>query len=541
MLRSRSRSGSVDFGQKNNHLSVFSRTLSASKLCRGDALGSQINTNALKSVDKKPSTFPNLSEIVYVKQLRTLFCGVFILLQNQINIIMSMQKRMGELEEELKRARQKRSADDMRLKQEPHQAKSQELIVEIENIKKLLSHSRNELKIKDKTIESLELELDKARKFELVLTEKDMCLDKLREDLRHVRDKEQDMILLLSENKKRIQQLEAEVEMKKQLESKMAEPFAVQTKQLEEAKIELEESKIEISSLRDKVESLQELSMKNDRIECSNREEEIKGLVYELQITKENLAHAQEVEEKASLKAKNLTDERELLKNELELAVEAEEMNTKALEDLALALKEVATEANQAKEKLKFAKLELEHVKEEAKQLKNMLRSTDETYQKLLNEAKLEAELHKEAEERLRLEAEEMISAWKAKEMGFVTCIRRAEEERAIVERENEQVAEELKVAEDMRREVKQETCKLRDIVKQAVSEANAAKAAAEIARDENSQLKDCLSKKEEALQFLTRENERLWINEAAAREDVEKLKRLVSTLSQDINIDDIE
>ena len=63
-----SRYGNADFGQKN-HPSVLSRTLSASKFCRGDALASQIDSGALKpvgrrSVDRYPSKVANLSEVL---------------------------------------------------------------------------------------------------------------------------------------------------------------------------------------------------------------------------------------------------------------------------------------------------------------------------------------------------------------------------------------------------------------------------------------------------------------------------------------------
>ncbi|KAI3451185.1 hypothetical protein Pfo_007850 [Paulownia fortunei] len=143
------------------------------------------------------------------------------------------------------------------------------------------------------------------------------------------------MMVLLCKNKKRIQELEAESEREKQSESKMVESFAVQTKQLGEVKVELEELKININSLRNRVESLEELSRKNSR--------ESNAPVVK--------TTAQACEKKATLKAKSLLDEVEMLKNELRLAIGADEKSTKILDDIALALQELATEANQAKEK----------------------------------------------------------------------------------------------------------------------------------------------------------------------------------------------
>ncbi|XP_073125735.1 uncharacterized protein [Henckelia pumila] len=527
MLRSKSRSGSIDFGQKNNYSSVFSRTLSASKLCRGAVLGSQIDSNALKSLDKKPSKNSNLA-------------------QNSIDRIMSMQRQMGELEEELKRAKEKLIVSEVEndrvfnelkgAREETREAnmrandtlspkKARELKMELENLKDAVSCSRDELLIKDKKIEYLELELERARQHEAALVESTASLNRLKE-------KERDMMLLVSENKRRIIELEDELGREKHKGSMMVDSLAKQTKQLAATKIEIEEAKAEIMFLRDRIESVGQISKLSDgKGTRDSSEGDVRGLEPEFQ-------ESQESEKKTFLKNKSLMIEIESLKNELKLAIEGEEKSRKAMEDLALALKEVATEANQAKEKLTIAQLELEHVKGEAEQLKSMIRSTDEKHQKLLDEAKQEADLHRNTADRLRLEAEEMLLAWNAKEIGFVSCIKRADEEKAIAQHASSKISESLKAAENMTRAAREETYKLRDILKQAINESNAAKAAAGIARDENSQLKDCLSEKEEALHFLTQENKRLRINEAAAKENAKEFKRLLST-STELRVED--
>ncbi|KAK4417046.1 hypothetical protein Salat_2530100 [Sesamum alatum] len=466
---------------------------------------------------------------------------------------MSLQKRMGETEEEHKRAKQKLSVteveEDLVLDHQSNMNEEGEVMMELENMKKLLSDLRNELKYKDEKIDSLQTEVGKARQVELVSAEKDVYLEKLNEELRIAREKEQDMMVLLSENKRRIQELEAEAEREKQSESKMVESFEVRSKELEATKIELEKSRTIISTLRNRVESLEEMSRKSSRdIKCysseddgSSRDVGIKSLILELQMTKENLAQAQECEKQALLKVTCLHDEAEALKMELNRALEADEKSTKALEDLALALKEVSTEANHAKEKMSFTIIELEQVKGEAELLKTMLRNTEESFQKLLNQARQEAELNRNTAERLRLEAEETVMAWNGKEMGFVGCIKRAEEERVITQSENCKLVESLKAAETMARAAREDTNRLRDILKQAVSEANAAKAAADIAREENYQLKDYLSEKDEQLHFLMEENIRLRISEAAAQEHVKEINRLLSTFSSELKTEDVD
>ncbi|OIT33205.1 PREDICTED: putative WEB family protein At1g65010, chloroplastic [Nicotiana attenuata] len=534
MLRSKSRSGANDIGQRS-HSSRFSRAISATKLCRGDALGCQIDSNALVSLERK--SVDHLSE-------------------NRVNKILLMQEQMGHLEEELKETKEQlnfvegeknRAIHELKeMRQVANEAnkklneglspkKAGELIAELKALKELNSKTQEELKIKDKNIESLRMELERVKKYEVKLAEKDAMLGGLREEMNHVKATEVQATEQLSVFKKKVKELEVELEQRKLSESKIYDSFESQTRQFEQAKIELEESKLEMASLREKVESLETSSKKNSgRLNgFSNGEiansvkKELESLNYELALAKEDVANAQEREKIALSKAKNLNDEISLLKNEVKLASEAEEKSRKAMDDLALALKEVATEASEAKEKLSATQLELEQVKEEAGKLKEMVRNTEARYQKLLDEAKKETDLYRNTADRLRLETEESLLAWNGKEMGFITCIKRAEEERTLAQRETERLAESLKAAEDTTKAAKEEKYKLRDILKQAINEANAAKAAAGLARDENSQLKDRLAEKEEALHFLSRENERLRTNTPAAHETVNEFKRL--------------
>ncbi|XP_059643163.1 putative WEB family protein At1g65010, chloroplastic isoform X2 [Cornus florida] len=464
-----------------------------------------------------------------------------------------MQLQMGELEDELKRLKEQlvaaeeerdRANDElremkivaqeanMRLSEALSSRKVEEVISELNTVKQSLSNSKLELEDKEKIVESLKLELEKAKQFELNQEERDEeSLDWLNEELSNVKASNTRLADLVSESEKRIRELEGEAERGKQSESKMFDTVVSQTKELEQTKIELEESKLEIASLRDKLDHLGITSGHSSKdLSGYHMEEDFEGLKSELLLPKENLASAEEDEEVASLKANSPLEETDLLKNELKLALEAEERNKKAMDDLASALKEVATEANQAKEELSSTQVELEHLKEEAEQLKVLVRNTEDRYQKLLEEAKIEVERYENTVERLRLEAEESTLAWNDKEKCFVSCIKKAEEERTSTQQENIRLVESLKAAENMTRTSKEENHKLRDILKQALNEANVAKEAAAIARSENSHLKDSITEKDEALDFFTRENERLRIDDAAAHASIKELKRLLST-----------
>lgn len=361
-------------------------------------------------------------------------------------------------------------------------------------------------------------------------------IGKLEEELKQMKEvaHEAQAMDLLSNFKKRVHELEAEVANRQLTESRIFDALASQTREFEQTKIELEESKVEISLLHEEIESLVASSEQNNwRCDgsCSGKialEKELGCLRFELGLAKANLAKIQERERFASSKAKALSDEMHLVRNELKLATYAEEKSQKALDDLALVLKEVAAEAYEAKEKLSASQLELEQVKDEAGQLKHMVRNAEARYQKLLNEAKKETDLHRETVDRLRLEFDE--SRLAEKETRYITCIKKAEEEKKQAQDEAATLAESLKAAERMTRAAKREVYKLKGILKQAINEADAAKTAAGLARDENIQLKNSKAEKEESIRVLTQANERLEINEVAAQENVKELKRLISS-----------
>ncbi|XP_055824391.1 putative WEB family protein At1g65010, chloroplastic [Solanum dulcamara] len=489
MLGSKSRicrAGSNNDSGKRRNSSIISKTISASKLCRCDALGSQIDTNALVSLERKPS----------VKHSS----------KNWTDRRVVMQEQMEKLEEDLRETREqlcfvegekKKAINELiEIKQVVHKAsmkasdgittrKSSELYAEVRTLKQLLTNKQEELKVNDKNIKFLKLELENAKKCDLKISEKDASLGKVREGFSPVKAFKIRVTDWLSDFNRRIQELEDELEKKKLSESKIFDAWLAKTRQFEEIKIELEESMVEIASLHKKIESLD--TSYNVEIKNST-EKEIENSKSEFELAKEN-------EKILSSKVKALNDEMSLLKKEMKLANEAEEKSRKALDDLVLALKEVSSEASEAKEKLCATQLELGLVKKEAGNLKEIIKSIKASYKMFLDEAKKETELYRNTAERLKLEADESLSAWNGKEISFIACIKEVQEERDLALHEATKLNESLKEAEQRSKAAKDENYKLRDILKQAINEANAAKAAADIARRENFQLKDCQAK----------------------------------------------
>ncbi|KAI4317293.1 hypothetical protein L6164_025174 [Bauhinia variegata] len=340
----------------------------------------------------------------------------------------------------------------------------------------------------------------------------------MKEDMENLKGSEDHAVKLLSDCKRRVHELELELAKRKESEANLLDSLEIQTRQLELSQILLEESKAEIASLREKLQGFASNG--------ASTKETTRGSETKAQPAKEKSNVAEDDDKQATGKVKTMLKEMSLLRNELKLATEAEEKSKKAMDDLALALKEVATEASHVKDKLTISQLELVHSIQEAERLRALLKSTEENYKQLLDETKKEADQYKNTSERLRLEAEESLLAWNEKETELVNCIKRAEDEKSSATAEP---LESLRAAESKIKESKGENQKLRDILKQALNEANVAKEAAGIAKAENAQLQDRLAGKEEAINLIAHENEMLKINETTLVENIRVLKQLLA------------
>ncbi|XP_042475571.1 putative WEB family protein At1g65010, chloroplastic [Macadamia integrifolia] len=415
-----------------------------------------------------------------------------------VDALSSARQELERVRQELKVALERKDAavkmaEDVKNVAEANARWVQELSAELESVKESLANSREQLEIKDTNLKALRIELEKPNYLAVELEKKEESLMKLKEDLTNTKDSE-------SKAKMKLQMVEDERDKAKESESKMLILLTLQTKQLEQTKILLEESKLEITCLNEKVEYLTRSAEKRS--------------------TENTLSQS---------KAQALAQEFNLLRTELKLATDTEEKYRKAMDDLALALTEVSMEANEAKGKLISSQSERENAMREVEHLKKITKSTEEKYLELLSEARNEINQIKDEAERLRSEAEESNLAWNRKELGFINCIKGTEEEFHEMKQENSRLLESIEEAEHMTKVSKGETNKLRDILKQALNEANVAKEVAEIARAENYQLKDSLEEKDITSLDLSRENEHLRINGAVALENIKNLKRLLS------------
>ncbi|XP_042411254.1 putative WEB family protein At1g65010, chloroplastic [Zingiber officinale] len=295
------------------------------------------------------------------------------------------------------------------------------------------------------------------------------------------------------ESKSIVESLEKEVQKAKESERKLHGSLASQTKLLEQINISLEEAKLENKFLRENSKSL-ESSRRFGSRSLRNIEKHLFG---------NDLVRIGSAEEDIRT-----------LRNELRLSTEAEEKSKTAMDGLASVLKEVTTESNQVKGKLKSTESELEKARGEAEDLKAQLRSMEEKF-----------EAASEESERLKYELEESSTAWGEKENCFINCIKMSEEEITELKADNNKLFR-------SQRSAREENFNLRDILKQAVNEASIVKESLEIVRKDNTELKDLLSQKEKELQGLKQEYECLKVSEAAATDSVKELKSLLAATS---------
>lgn len=271
--------------------------------------------------------------------------------------------------------------------------------------------------------------------------------------------------------------LEREVSKSKQSERKMLESLIYQTKQLEQTKISLEEAKLEMATLQQQASK----SLASARRGGVLEQRSVRDLMFG-----------------------GADEEIMVLRAELRAAVQGEERSRKALDDLSAALSDVTAEARQVKAWLSEAQAELEAANAEAGRLRAALRGASDE------------------RDRYRLEADECAAAWGDKERVLLDCVRATEGDASRARQENTRLVESQRVVRD-------ENARLRDILKQAVAEASAARDSLELARAENARLSAAVADKDGALQSLRQEYECVRVSEAAAQGSLRELNSLLA------------
>lgn len=385
-------------------------------------------------------------------------------------------------------------------------------------------------------IELLKHEFNKEKHMEAQLAERESLIENLKLEVKDAKEAEAQALNQLSEIRARLETTEQELEKAKASEMRTSESLVAQTKELDKTKMALEEAKFEVASLHETVRSLEtsigqsskdltvsRRSLEIAKLDTRSVKEVIRTLKFELQTAREDLGHAQEREALALSDSHKLAEEINVLRNELKVAKEAEEKDKATIDSIAQTLQE-------AKEKLEPTKIELQNAKKEIENTKTALKKKEKKFQELMDDARREVDRAKEEVERLKSEkTEEFHDACNGKEVGPIQCKKMYGEETVYMKEEGGTLIESLLKADEIANKAREETRKLRDILRQAVNDATVEKEAVELARAENSQLKDNLSDLGSSLHSMTKENRRLKIKEAAALEQVKELKGLLN------------
>lgn len=313
------------------------------------------------------------------------------------------------------------------------------------------------------------------------------ALKRAKEERRHALEELAELKKMDGDFTDAIRPLESEDVNAKDSERKMLELMVFQTKQLEQTKISFEEAKLEIKNLKESIRKME----RSARMSARSDSKKVGAF--------ESVCNQQEMRK---------------VRNELRLALEAEDKSKIAMDDFAIALKEVSTDANKAKAQLAGSKDELEKAIEEAKNTKSLLQSTEQKLMDALN-----------GYDKMKLEYEESVSTLKAKEDSFLSCIKISEEDIIKWKQENSRVNDLWNVG-------REDNAKLRQIMKQAVNEAIALKEALEIVQSENSQMKDQLFETGNSLQQIRQDYESLKVSEATALDSIRELNKLVASSS---------
>ncbi|KAK4403770.1 WEB family protein, chloroplastic [Sesamum angolense] len=330
-------------------------------------------------------------------------------------------------------------AEDATKIAEAHVEKVEALSAELAHLKSVLD-SRAEIEASENSkfvselkieIDSLRLELEKAKTLEEKLAEKEATLEQLNVDLEAAKMAESYARNIVDELHERVEELACQAEQAKRLEI-ASESLESIMKQLEGSNDSLHDAECEIALLKEKV-GLLEISIgrqKGDfeeserRLELAKEEssemaKKVESLTFELETVKEEKAQSLNNEKLAAASVQTLLEEKNNLINELGSSRDEEEKSKKALESLASALHEVSSEARDTKEKLLSIQVENENYEAQIEDLKLVLQATNEKYESMLDDAKQEIDALTKSLDQSKHDYQNLKAEWEQKELDF--------------------------------------------------------------------------------------------------------------------------
>ncbi|KAJ0968103.1 hypothetical protein J5N97_025020 [Dioscorea zingiberensis] len=380
----------------------------------------------------------------------------------------------------------------------------------------------------DSEVVSLKHELERAKVFERKVMDMEALIEELQIKVSDAKRAEFNASDLADEWKKKAEMLQVRVEETCQSEQSSLESQALLTRQVEEANASLQEALSEIVALQGRVELLEtELARHKAEIEDSDRllddarrealemEHTIQVLKSEFQIVEEEKRQALDGQKAADSSTRSVSEERDRLLHEIEIAREEVEKHKKAMDGLASALHEASTEGRDLQERLLMKQTEVENVRALVVELESTLENTKEAYQLMLDEAKYEIVCLKKAIDRSDMETKNSKSEWDAKQLDLMSVVKNSEEEINTLKSDMVKAVGSLKGVEHEAREAKEDGALMLNKLRQAESDAVIANEAMKDLKAESLALKERLLDKESQLQSITKENDDLRLREA--------------------------
>ncbi|ESW29072.1 hypothetical protein PHAVU_002G041100 [Phaseolus vulgaris] len=443
-------------------------------------------------------------------------------------------------------------ADDATKIAELHVEKAEILSAELMHLKALLDSkleteaSENKIVSELQTeIEALNEELEKAKDHDAKLTEKENHIEQLNVELEAAKMAESYAHSLLEEWTKKVEELEVKVEEANKLERSASASLESVTRQLEGNNELLHEAKSEISSLKEKVGMLEItigrqrgdleeserclLVAKEESLEMSKKVETLES---ELETVKEEKAQALNSEKLAASSVQTLLEDKDKLINELEICRDEDEKTKRAMESLTSALHEVSTEARDAKEKLLASHAEHENYVSQIEDLKLVLKTTNEKYESMLNDARHEIDVLTCSVENSKNNMECSKAEWEQREHHLVNCLNLTEEENSSLGKEINRLIRLLKETEEEAGAKKEEEAQLKENLKEVEAEVIHLQEELKEEKAENMKLKESLLDKENEFQNVFQENEELRMRESTSIKKVEELSKMLDEVT---------
>ncbi|KAG2539109.1 hypothetical protein PVAP13_9NG365800 [Panicum virgatum] len=419
-------------------------------------------------------------------------------------------------------------------------------------------------------VSSLKVKLEEAKVLEERLAQAENTIEELKSQIADAQKVESDIRQQLEEWKEKSGSLEMKLEEVTLSEKFKSDSLASTTEELDRMHSMLQDRESELEVLKGKTTALEievarllaEVNDSNEHLDAS--QQEVFGLQTTIDVLRNKLEAAElaasealDNEKTANTKIEGLTEEKAKLISELEDAIHREETEKRAVEDLTAALDKASCEAHEAHNRFQKKDDDYEHALAQIGDLKMALKSTEESYEVMLHEAKHDIIGLRETVEKLKAEVSKYRDQCDSKELDLITASKQSEQEIAALKVEAEQVAASLQGAEHELEAVNEEKERLQEklaYTEAAVAEANKAvqeaktekerlqekltyteSAVAEAdkavqeAKAESSLLRERLLDKENALQNLTQENDEFRMREADAMKKIEELSALLA------------